>query len=74
MVGWFVYVCCSLVEHRACVKCFVSLQFLNLLHSVGLLRRVVRPSQSRYLTQTQTSIPRVEFEPTIPGFKRAKIV
>jgi hypothetical protein len=61
------------------VKRFVSLQFLNLRHSVGLLGRVISPSQGSYLTQTQkkhrqTSIPRVGFEPTIPAFERAKTV
>jgi hypothetical protein len=40
------------------VKRFVSLQFLNLRHSVGLLGRVISPSQGqgRYLTQIQTDI------------------
>jgi hypothetical protein len=51
--GWLVYSCCSHLEHRASVKRFVSLQFLNLGHSVGLLERVISPSQGRYLTQTQ---------------------
>jgi hypothetical protein len=41
------------LEHRASVKRFVSLQFLNLRHLVGLLGRVISPSQGRYLTQTQ---------------------
>jgi hypothetical protein len=45
--------CCSHLEHTASVKRFISLQFLNLRHSVGLLGRVVRPSQCRYLTQAQ---------------------
>jgi hypothetical protein len=31
------YSCCSLLEHRASVKRFVSLQFLNLRQSVGPL-------------------------------------
>jgi hypothetical protein len=53
LVGWLVYSCSSQLEHRASVKRFVSLQFLNLRHSVGLLGRVIRPSQVRYLTQTQ---------------------
>jgi hypothetical protein len=53
MVGWLVYSCCSHLEHRASVKRFVSLQFLNLRHSVGLLGQVISPSQGRYLTQTQ---------------------
>jgi hypothetical protein len=48
------------------------LQFLNLRHSVGLLGRVISPSQGRYLRQT--SIPRVGLEPTIPAFERAKTV
>jgi hypothetical protein len=54
------------------MKRFVSLQFLNLRYSVGLRGRVIIPSQGRYLTQT--SMPRVGFEPTIPAFERAKIV
>jgi hypothetical protein len=70
--------CCHL-GHRASVKRFVSLQFLNLRHSVGLLGRVMSPSQVRYLTQTQnkhkqTSMHRVRFEPTIPAFEQAKTV
>jgi hypothetical protein len=53
-VGWLVYSCCSHLEHnRASVKRFVSLQFLNVRHSVGRLRRVISSSQGRYLTQTQ---------------------
>jgi hypothetical protein len=43
---------CSLLEHRASVKRFVSLQFLNLRQTVGLLGRGISPSQDRYLTQT----------------------
>jgi hypothetical protein len=79
MVGWLVYSCCSHLEHRASVKRFVSLQFLNLKHSVGLLGRVISPSQRRYLAQThnkyrETSIPRVGFEPTILAFERVKTV
>jgi hypothetical protein len=77
-VVWLVYSCYFPLEHRAFLKRFVSLQFLNLIHSVGLLGRVIRPSQGRYLTQTQnkhkeTSMPRVGFEPTIPAFERGKI-
>jgi hypothetical protein len=51
---WFglVYSCCSHLEHRASVKRFVSLQFLNLRQSAGLLGRVISPSQGRYLAQT----------------------
>jgi hypothetical protein len=79
LLDWFVYSCCSHLEHRASLKRFVSLKFLNLRHSVGLLGRVINPSQGRYLTQTQnkhrqTSMPRVGFEPTIPAFERAKTV
>jgi hypothetical protein len=51
--GWLVYSCCSQLEHRASMKGFVLLQFLNLRHLVGLLGRVICPSQCRYLTQTQ---------------------
>jgi hypothetical protein len=51
LVGWLVYSYCSHLEHRASVKHFVSLQFLNLRHSVGLLGRVISPSQGHYLTQ-----------------------
>jgi hypothetical protein len=52
IAGCLVYSCCSHLEHRASVKRFVSLQFLNLWHSVGFLGRVISPSQGRYLTQT----------------------
>jgi hypothetical protein len=49
--------------------------------TVGLLERGINPSQARYMlvhrtTQTeltQTSMPRVEFELTIPLIERAKI-
>jgi hypothetical protein len=41
------------LEHRASVKSLVSLQFLNLKQSVGLLRRGISPSQGRYLIQIQ---------------------
>jgi hypothetical protein len=30
LVGWVVYSCCSNLEHKAYMKRFVSLQFLNL--------------------------------------------
>jgi hypothetical protein len=58
-------------------------QFLDLFtQSVGLLRRGIGPSQGRYLRtgqhkqnkSTQTSMPQVRFEPTIPVFERAKTV
>jgi hypothetical protein len=51
--------CCSHSEHRASVKRFVSLQFLNLRQSAGLLGRVIRPSQCCCLhrtTQTQNKL------------------
>jgi hypothetical protein len=64
---------------RASVKLFVPLQFLNLTHSVGLLGRVISPSQGRYLTQTQNkrkqiSLPQVGFELRIPAFEQTKTV
>jgi hypothetical protein len=70
------------LEHRASVKRFVSLSFLILGRSVGLLGRGISPSQGRYLhrtTQTQNkrrqiSMPWVGFEPTIPVLERAKTV
>jgi hypothetical protein len=78
-VGWFVYSCCSHLEHKASVKRFVSLQFLNLRHSVGLLGQVISLSQGLYLTQIQDkykqiSMPRVGLEPMNPAFERAKTV
>jgi hypothetical protein len=76
MVGLFPL---SHLEHGASVKRFVSFQFLNVKHSVGLHGRVMSPSQGCYLTQTQnkhkqTSMPWVGFEPTIPASERAKTV
>jgi hypothetical protein len=75
-----IYSCCSHLEHRTAVKRFVSLQFLNLRQSVGLLGRGISPTQGRYLhrtTQTQnkrrqTSLLWVGFEPTIPAFEQEK--
>jgi hypothetical protein len=69
-----IYSCCSHLEHSASVKRSVSVPFLNLRHSVGLLGQVISSSQDRYLTQTQnkhkqTSMPRMGFEPTIPAFE-----
>jgi hypothetical protein len=59
-------------------------QFLDLFaKSVGLLGRGINPSQGRYLhtgqhkhknKRTQTSMPQVGSEPTIPVFERAKTV
>jgi hypothetical protein len=71
------YSCCSHLEHRTSVKRSLSLEFLNLGQSVGLLGRRISSSQGRYLTQTQnqhteTSMPGLGFEPTILAFERAK--
>jgi hypothetical protein len=74
--------CSSHLEHRASVKRFVSLQFLNFRQSVGLLGRGISPKQSRYLhritrtqnKRTQTSMPWMGFEPKIPALERAKTV
>jgi hypothetical protein len=46
---YFFHFSCSHVEHRASVKRFGSLQFLNLRQSVGLLGRAICPAQVRYL-------------------------
>jgi hypothetical protein len=46
---FFFYTCCFHLEHRTSVKRFVSLQFHNLRHSVGLLERGISPSQGSYL-------------------------
>jgi hypothetical protein len=59
---------------------FFHFSFLILRQPVGLLGRGISPSQGRYLhrtTQTQntqTSMPWVGFEPTIPVLERAKTV
>jgi hypothetical protein len=72
--------CCSHLEHRAFVKHFASLQFLNLRQSVRLLGRGISPSQGRYLHRTkrtqnkhrETYMHGVGFKPTIPVSERAK--
>jgi hypothetical protein len=56
--------------------------FLSYTHSVGLFGRRINPSQGHYLhaeqhkhrINTQTSMPWVGIEPTIPGSERAKTV
>jgi hypothetical protein len=56
--------------------------FIVSTQSVGIFERAMSPSQGRYLhrttqtqnKRTQTSIPRVRFEPTIPVLERAKTV
>jgi hypothetical protein len=74
--GVSMYSCCSQLEHRASVKRFVSLQFLNLRQTVGLLRRGICPTQGRYLHKQnkcrQITMPRVGFEPMILAFERTK--
>jgi hypothetical protein len=72
---YFFFSFCSHLEHRATMKRFVSLQFLNVRQSVSLLGRGISPSQGPFLTQTQnkqTSVPLVGLELTIPVFERAK--
>jgi hypothetical protein len=57
-------------------------QFLDFLHGRGILGRGISPSQGRYpytgqhknSKRTQTSMPQVGFELTIPVFERAKAV
>jgi hypothetical protein len=52
LMFFFFYSCCFHLEHRESVKHFVSIQFLNLQQSVGLLGREISLSQGHYLTQT----------------------
>jgi hypothetical protein len=74
------YSSCFHLKHRTSVKRFVSLQFINFRQSIGPLGREISSSQRRYLHRTiqtqnkctQTFIPRVGFEPTIPAFEGAK--
>jgi hypothetical protein len=49
---YYIYPCCSHLEHRASAKRSVSLQFVNIRQSVGLLRRGISPKQGRYLLRT----------------------
>jgi hypothetical protein len=49
---FFLIFCCSILEHWASVKRFVSLQFLNLRQFEELLGRGISPPQDPYLTQT----------------------
>jgi hypothetical protein len=79
------YVCLSVLpiaptlEHRASVKCFVSLQFLNP-KTVGrtpwmgdqpVIRHLPIQTQNNH---RQTSMPSMGFEPTVPMFEQAKTV
>jgi hypothetical protein len=67
------------LEHRASVKRFVSLHFLNS-KTLGRTpwtgdQSVARPLPKQDNTNAeQTSMPLVGFEPTIPVFERAKTV
>jgi hypothetical protein len=58
MVDWLVclFLLLPLRSIRASVKRFVALQFINLRHSVGLLGRVISPSQGRYLTKVKKKV------------------
>jgi hypothetical protein len=74
---FFFYSCCSHLEHRASVKPFVSLQFLNLKQSLRFLGWDISPPQARYRTQTQnkykqTAMPSMGLQPAIPLFGREK--
>jgi hypothetical protein len=61
--------CCHHFEHSASVKRFVSLQFLNLRQSVGLLYRgSARRKVATYTKQHKHTIN----VPAIPVFQRAK--
>jgi hypothetical protein len=76
-VLYFLCSSCSYLQHITSVYRFVSLQFLNLIQSVGLLGRGISPSQGRYLTPThnkrnESSTPWVGLQITIPGLERAK--
>jgi hypothetical protein len=82
-ISIYLYSYCSHLEHRASVKRFVSLQFLNPRQSVGLLgwgsahwkatHYLHRTTQTRNKCR-QTSMPWMGFEPTIPVFGQAKTV
>jgi hypothetical protein len=66
----YLYSCCSHLEHRASVKRFVSLQFLNLRQSVGFLGRWISPSQGRCLHMTtQTQNKRRQTSMSCMGFE-----
>jgi hypothetical protein len=56
VVNFFLfYSCCTHLEHRTSVKRFVSLQFLNLRQSVGLLGQGISPSQTQIETHRHAS-------------------
>jgi hypothetical protein len=69
--------------YRPLVGLYRFFSFLIYTQAVGLLGWGIRPSQGLYLhteqhkdrkKRTQTSMPRVELEPTTPVFERAKTV
>jgi hypothetical protein len=72
----------SLLSTVLCWSLGRFFSFLILIQSVGLLGRGISPSQGRYLRRTtqiqnkltQTSMPWVGFEPSIPAVERAKTV
>jgi hypothetical protein len=76
LVIGLVYSRCSHLEHKASVKRFVSLELLNLRHSVRFLGRVISPSQSRSLTQTYiyASSGIRTHDPTVHALDRAATV
>jgi hypothetical protein len=56
-------------------KASFHFSFLILTQSVGLLGRAISPTQGhKQNKRTQTSVPRVAFEHTIPVFEQAKTV
>jgi hypothetical protein len=72
----------SLYSFTALVDLSRFFSFLIYTQAAGLLGRGISPSQGRYLhteqhkqnKRTQTSIPLVGLEPTIPVFEQAKTV
>jgi hypothetical protein len=83
-IFFFLWLYSPIQTVAASMKLSVSLQFLDLGQSVGLLGRVISSSQGlSTCTQTQkmhtqhkheTSMPRVGFEATVPESERAKTV
>jgi hypothetical protein len=85
-VSIYLSICLSIYLSIYLFIAFVDLgrffSFFIYTQSVGLLGRGISPPQGHYLhakkkiqthnKRTQTSTPRVEFEPTIPAFQRAK--
>jgi hypothetical protein len=69
-----------ILRHRASVKYLFHFSFLILRQSVGLLGLGISPSQGRYIRRTtqrqntQTYMPWMGFEHTIPVFERGKTI